>query len=126
MNAIQNRLKDLATLPTDTEDEKRRKVTLTMAALLVCLAGMIWAAMYAWLGLRISAIIPMTYSIIVGLSLTYFFISKRVAQFLLTQLTLILCLPFLLQWSLGGFTASGIVMFWALLAPLGGLDVSGD
>jgi hypothetical protein len=31
-------------------------------------------------------------------------------------------LPFLLQWSLGGFIDSGAVMLWAILAPVGRRD----
>ena len=124
-NTVREWIGGLATLPTDTPAEKRRKVSLTMAALMVCLAGVVWSGMYAWLGLTISALIPITYSIVVGLSLGYFFISKRLGQFLVTQLALILWLPFLLQWSLGGFAASGVVMFWAILAPVGALMFQG-
>ncbi len=111
--------------PDDTEDDKLRKVTLTMAALFVCMAGVIWSGMYVLLDLYLSATIPITYSILVGFSLSYFFVSKRFYQFLILQLVLMLWLPFLLQWSLGGFAASGVVMIWAILAPLGALMFQG-
>ena len=42
-----------------------------------------------------------------------------------TQLAMILVLPFVLQWSLGGFVASSGVGLWALMAPLGALVLVG-
>lgn len=116
---------DMVTLPADTPEEKRRKVALTMAAVMVSIAGVVWSVMYAWFGLMISAVIPITYSIVVSISLIYFIVSKRLSQFLFTQLTLMLLLPFFLQWSLGGFSSSGVVMFWAILAPVGALLFQG-
>jgi len=41
--------------------------------------------------------------------------------FCFSQLALILVLPLLLQWSLGGFAASGAVMIWSILSPVGAI-----
>jgi adenylate cyclase len=46
---------------------------------------------------------------------------RRFDPFRTSQLALILLLPMLLQWSLGGFVASSGVMLWALISPLGAL-----
>ena len=58
-------------------------------------------------------------------SLVYYLVSKRYKFFCLSQLLLILILPFLLQWSLGGFAASGSVIIWSILAPIGALMFAG-
>lgn len=49
----------------------------------------------------------------------------RHAAFRRTQLCFMLVLPFLLQWSLGGFAASSAVGLWAVTAPFGALTFQG-
>ena len=46
-------------------------------------------------------------------------------MFRFTQLCLILLLPFLLQFSLGGFASSSTVMIWSILSPVGALMFAG-
>lgn len=48
-------------------------------------------------------------------------LNRRFPPFRLTQLTLILLLPFLLMLALGGFEASSAVVLWSLLCPFGAL-----
>jgi hypothetical protein len=73
----------------------------------------------------VSGSIPLSYSFISAASLLYFFKTKHYTFFCRSQLTLILVLPFLLQWSLGGLTASGAVVLWSILAPIGALMFAG-
>src|SRR5439155_19925209 len=47
--------------------------------------------------------------------------TKRFEFLRTTQLMLMLFLPFLLQWTLGGFRASSAVALWAIAAPMGAL-----
>ncbi len=109
------------TLPTDSDDVRLRKATLTLSVGMITLAGLLWGAMYAALGLHRSATIPLAYSVLSLLNLLALAAWKQYGFFRFIQLLLILWLPFLLQWSLGGFIASGAVMIWALLAPIGAL-----
>jgi len=109
------------TLPTESDDVRLRKATLTLLVAMITLAGIVWGTMYAVLGRRLSAVFPYGYSAFSMLNLLYLAAAKRYALFRFIQLLLILWLPFLLQWSLGGFVASGAVMLWAILAPLGAL-----
>jgi serine phosphatase RsbU (regulator of sigma subunit) len=67
----------------------------------------------------------LSYSLISAVSLLYFFYTKQYKFFCRSQLTLILVLPFLLQWSLGGLTASGAVVLWSILSPIGALMFAG-
>jgi diguanylate cyclase (GGDEF)-like protein/PAS domain S-box-containing protein len=60
----------------------------------------------------------LSYSIISAVSLTYFIRTKRTGFLQNSQLILVLLLPFLLMWSLGGFYAGSMVMIWAIFAPV--------
>jgi class 3 adenylate cyclase len=59
------------------------------------------------------------------ITLVIFARTKRVGFFRDSQLFLMLALPFLLQWSLGGYIASSAVSLWALVAPFGALFILG-
>jgi class 3 adenylate cyclase len=111
----------LGCLPGDSEDERLRKSTLTLAALTIIPLASAWVGVYLALDLYVSAAIPFAYQIFAVASLIHFLITKRYRFFRFTQLLLMLLLPFFLQWSLGGFVASSAVMLWALISPFGAL-----
>jgi class 3 adenylate cyclase len=119
------RLANAGSLPSDTSDQKLRKAILVFLASIYCIAGIIWGISYLALRLPLSGIIPFAYSFISALSLIYFFQTKRYEVFRFSQLSLILLLPFLLQYSLGGFAASSTVMIWSILSPIGALMFAG-
>lgn len=119
------RLADAGSRSSDRPEEKLRKAILVFLAGIYCFAGIVWAASYFTLGLPLAASIPLAYSVISGSSLLYFFRSKHYALFRFTQLCLILFLPFLLQFFLGGFASSSTVMIWAILSPVGALMFAG-
>jgi adenylate cyclase len=109
------------TLPGDDTDEVVRKGTLTLAACLMPLLAFIWVGIYGYLGIWLPALIPLTYQVVVVISLAIFFRTKRFRAFRATQLIMMLILPFVLQWSLGGFAAGSVVSLWAVTAPIGAL-----
>jgi class 3 adenylate cyclase len=119
------RLAILGVLPGDDEIERIRKSTLTLSTFLICLLTPAWVITYLALGLIVPALIPAAYLIVSVASLSGFARTKRYRAFRFIQLALMLTLPFLLQWSLGGFAASSGVMVWALAAPLLALMFSG-
>ena len=55
----------------------------------------------------ISALIPFAYQVVSLIGLWVFAQTKRFASYRAAQVALMLLLPFLLQWSLGGFVDSG-------------------
>jgi adenylate cyclase len=59
------------------------------------------------------------------ISVLIFFKTKHYAFFRFSQLLFIMCLPFMLQASLGGFQAGSAVQVWAMLAPVGALMSQG-
>lgn len=74
-----------------------------------------------YVGYPVSGAIPLGYAAISSLSIVFFFITKKFAFFRFSQLLLILILPFLLTWSLGGFANSSAVIIWAFFSPLAAL-----
>ena len=119
------RLSKAGSFTTDTEEQRLRKAVLIFLAVIYTIAGIVWGLGYLLLGLPVSGSIPLCYSLISAASLLYFFTTKHYKFFCRSQLTLILILPFLLQWSLGGFTTSGAVVLWSILAPIGALMFAG-
>ena len=119
------RLSQAGSRPTDSEALRLRKAVLIFLALTYTVAGIVWGSGYLLLGLPVSGSIPLSYSFISAASLVYFFGTRRYTFFCRSQLALILILPFLLQWSLGGITASGAVILWSILAPIGALMFAG-
>src|SRR5687767_3205377 len=103
----------IGVLPEDDPDERLRKELLTACATLIAVLATGWVATYAALGLWLSAAIPGGYQLFVIGGLWHFSRTKKFSRFRSGQLLAILLLPFLLQWSLGGFHASGAVMVWA-------------
>jgi serine phosphatase RsbU (regulator of sigma subunit) len=119
------RLSNTGGLSSDDQEFQLRKAVLILLAGTCTILGVLWALAYFALGLSAASIIPLGYSIISTISLLYFFRSKKYKLFCRGQLALILILPFLLQWHLGGFAASGAVVLWSLLAPIGALMFAG-
>jgi class 3 adenylate cyclase len=111
----------VGSLPSDTPDERLRKSALVLSSLLITCLSFVWVATYAALGLWGSALIPFAYQVASLAGLAFFARTKRYAVYRASQVAMFLVLPFLLQWSLGGFVESGAVAIWAFVAPLGAL-----
>ena len=108
----------------DTLEIKLQKQMLTMLPVIIGIAAAIWGSIYISFGHYLSGSIPLSYSVISLLSLIYFSYVKNTKFLLTSQLTLVLILPFLLMWSLGGFSAGSYVMIWAFYAPLASMAYS--
>ncbi len=105
----------------DSREDRLRKKILVSSAVGVALLASAWVCMYAAFDLWRSAAIPFTYQVLVLVLLGWFARTRRLAAARTWLLGMWLVLPFALQWSLGGFTASGIVMAWAVAAPFGSI-----
>jgi class 3 adenylate cyclase len=115
------RLAFVGVAPNDSQEVRVQKVTLTLPAMAVTLLSVIWVGTYLALGLPVSAAIPFTYQLVSIASLAVFARTKDYGFFRFSQLVLIILLPFLLQWSLGGYVASSAVSLWALEGAFGAL-----
>lgn len=112
-------------LASDPEQLRLRKAVLILLAATCTILGIFWGITYFSLGRPLAGSLPLGYSAMSAGSLVYYLLSKRYKFFCRSQLLLILILPFLLQWSLGGFAASGSVIIWSILAPIGALMFAG-
>ncbi|CAN5433732.1 MAG: adenylate/guanylate cyclase domain-containing protein [Acidimicrobiia bacterium] len=118
------RLAAIGARPDEGEDERLRKASLVLIASLIIPLAVPWGVTYAVLGLWVSAAIPFFYQMVTVLGLVMLARTGGFTRFATGQLALMLVLPALLQWSLGGFSASSVVITWSLVAPLGALVFS--
>ncbi|HEU4449919.1 MAG TPA: adenylate/guanylate cyclase domain-containing protein [Gaiellaceae bacterium] len=103
--------------PGDSHDERIRKATLVLGASLISVLAVVWTGTYLALGLPLSAAIPLTYQVATVVTVV-FLRTTRFQVVCVAHLALMLVLPFLLQWSLGGFVESSAVSVWAFVSPL--------
>jgi adenylate cyclase len=118
------RLATIGVLPEDSEDERLRKASLVLTATMIIALAVVWVVTYTSLGLYVSAAIPFGYQVVSIASLAVLARTRRFGFFRTSQLGLMLVLPVLLQWSLGGFLVSSGVMLWSLVSPLASLVFS--
>ena len=117
---IPTRLTRLAANPEDDQDTVLKKSALVITSLMIVVAAIIWGFIYIFAGEPGAGVIPLSYALLSALSLIW--LTRRNFRFyLLSQLALILLLPFLLMNTLGGYIPSSAVGIWALLAALGAL-----
>jgi adenylate cyclase len=115
------RLAEIGTLPSDSDELRLRKTVLTLSSVLITSLAFVWVTTYAVLGLWVSAVIPFAYQLASAASIYTFARTRRYLLFRRSQLWMSLLLPFALQWSLGGFETSSAVSLWAFTSPLGAL-----
>ena len=112
----------VSTLDTDSPEVRRRKVTLVVITVLCTVASIIWGTMYyVFLGPNMTVFITYGFTVILGIALLIFYLTKRFTFLLYVFFFMILWNPIAMQWSLGGFAASGVLMLWSVLAPFSSL-----
>jgi adenylate cyclase len=109
----------------DTADERISKEAVNLSALLMAVLACFWVVTYALLGLWLSAAIPFVYQVCTVAGFLFLARRGRYIAFRRSQLGFMLVLPFLLQWTLGGFAVSGAVALWSVTAPFGALTFAG-
>ena len=111
------RLQQLSAIGSCSREERLRRATVVLLSLITSLAGVLWGASYALLGLYQVAVVPISYALIVLASIVLFILFERFGLLAYTQLSLLLLLPFVVQWQIGGFVPAGGVMLWANSEP---------
>ncbi len=119
------RLVGIGALPSDSEELRVRKAVLVLSSVLMASLALVWVVTYAVLGLWVSAAIPFAYQLASAVSIVTFARTHRYRLFRDSQFSMTLVLPFVLQWSLGGFENSSAVCLWAFTSPLGALLIVG-
>ncbi len=119
-----NYLERICVLETDSPARRRQKVTLVMIAILCCFTGLITIT-NSLINSRpiFEVLMPLTFTLIVGIALVIYLYTKRFTILLYSFLTMILCIPVFFQISIGGFSGQGSVpiILWSILAPFGSM-----
>ncbi len=113
------------TSPVLSPDEKLSGDMLLFSTALMGLASMLWLSIYWSLGLRFSTSIPLAFLFLSTGNMFFFLKTRKLGSFCLTQLTMFLFTPFIMQWSIGNFVNASGVSLWALLAPVGAIVILG-
>ena len=115
------RLAIRASLPGTNQKELIQRSTFLIISAMTVGAGMLWGLMYIFLGEYLAALMPFIYSSAMGgVLMKCVCYSKHKYDFVVEcQLTLILALPMAVHLALGGLEASGGVMLWSFLCPMG-------
>lgn len=103
--------------PSDSDEVRLQKSSLVLGSFMFIFAGALWGILYIALGQTMAGWIPLSYAIVSFLSMIIFHGTRRFQFFLVSQLLLILLLPFLLMIALGGFIQSSGVILWSLISP---------
>jgi class 3 adenylate cyclase len=117
---IGTRIAAIGTTDADDEATRAQKATLTIAVVVITIVSVAWVATYWALG-NPAAAIPLGYQVAAIVSLAVFARTKSYPFLRTTQAAMMTTLPFLLQWSIGGYEASSAVSLWALVAAIGTL-----
>ncbi|HFD33360.1 MAG TPA: GGDEF domain-containing protein [Gammaproteobacteria bacterium] len=112
---------NLGASQSDTEELRFKKAVLTLISGLIALLAILWGSLYIYAGYPFSGAIPLAYAFISFCTIIYFFSTQKFFFFRFSQFLLMLILPFLLMWSLGGFANSSVVLIWAFFTPLAAL-----
>lgn len=122
IQAYKNYLHTLLNFNTgEISADELKEASILIVPMIIGPVSLIWALIYAIFGQYIPAAIPLFYSLVSFLNLWCY---KRNGNLLVVQkvqMLLVLILPFLLMWSLGGFAQGSYVMIWAFFAPIASL-----
>ena len=104
------------------------KVILGLLVVAETLVSIFWIFALSDLGdaYAFMAFFPYAYILVSYVSLLVFYRLKRFEYSTFTQLTMLLVMPFFMQWIIGGFEASSGVAVWAILSPVGALLMLGS
>ena len=123
LDKVISRLTSIGGVSHDTDEVRGIKNQLVLLAVLMSVGGIIWGLLLCYFRIYGAALIPFGYVIISCLNLVYLNYSKNYQSSIVLQIAISMILPFMLQWTLGGFVASGSVMLWSTLALIGSISL---
>lgn len=118
LSRLIDRIDNAATLPEDIPPIRLQKTLL----IFLNAAGLLLVPFGAWYlfdrGMALPATVALGYSFLSAAALAHLLLTKRASVASALQLVGLLVAPVLIQWTMGGFVASGAIVLWSLLAPL--------
>lgn len=119
------RLRTAGINPTDDEQLQLNKSLLVFATGIVSVTSMVWLNIYWVLGPQLSSTYPFAFNLLLVGNLLMYIRSGNFEFFRVSQLGLLLFIPFAMQWSIGTFIDASGVILWGLLAPVGAILMLG-
>jgi signal transduction histidine kinase/CheY-like chemotaxis protein len=114
--------RDLGAEPGESSVDQLNRRTMLSGGALMSVGGLVWTALAGWYALW-GAVIPFGYVLVTAANFAWFQASRNRELATRIQVLASLFLPFLFQWSIGGFVASGASMLWGMIALVGSLTV---
>lgn len=118
LSHLTDRIDNAAALPEDIPPIRLQKTLL----IFLNAAGLLLVPFGAWYlfdrGMALPATVALGYSFLSAAALAHLLLTKRASVASALQLVGLLVAPVLIQWTMGGFVASGAIVLWSLLAPL--------
>ena len=118
---ILDKIVALGDSPQASEEQLSANHFLIYMGLLMSVGGLIWGSISLAYDLYVLSLIPYGYAVLTAINFAYFRYSKHFEVCRFVQVLISMLLPFLFQWSFGGFIPSGAVMLWALISLAGSL-----
>ncbi|MEK9587527.1 MAG: response regulator [Gammaproteobacteria bacterium] len=115
------RLVEATWLDDDDREIRRQKSILVWVPLLLIPVTGFMGAVYAFVGQYLSAMIPWTYTLVTVISFLQFTTSKNKMWMQWSQLLMIMLLPTLLMWVMGGFMGGSALILWSFFPPIAAL-----
>lgn len=112
----------LGHLDNDTQESKIQKSFLVYLAIFMSVGGVVWGTICLYYALIIPALFPFSYALISFINLMLFKSTKKFSPVRFVQVLISLILPVGFQWMLGGFSSSGSIILWSLLALIASLS----
>jgi len=111
--------------PALTPEEKLSGDMLMLTTGAMMVAAALWLAIYWSMGYQYSTSIPLAYQALSAVTIGLYWKYRRLHEFAIIQLSLILFTPFAMQWTIGNFVTASGVSLWGLMAPVGAITVLG-
>lgn len=116
-----NWLNSLGISANETARVKASKNLVVYLALFMSFGGIVWGSLLLYYNLSVAALVPYGYVVISVFNISIFSRTRNFYWAAAIQIIVSMLLPFMLQWQLGGFFASGCVMLWSALSLIGAI-----
>lgn len=113
-----NRLLDLVVLAGDSDELRRQKAVLLFVPLMLTVITVFMGAVYLLVDMPGSAAVPFAYAAVTAVLLSDYIRTGRRQLHQFSQLTMIMLLPTVLMWMMGGFDGGSVMILWSFLPPV--------
>ena len=116
-----DRVYSLVSEPGDTPERRIQKTLLLAVMPAFILASLVWGLLYISFDEPLAGAIPLLGGVIFLFAVVLFLVTRNFEFVRNLEMMVILTLPFLLMFALGGFINSSAVLIWSAIAPFSAL-----